>query len=97
MRINFLYNHRSRFHWGTACPTQYWEREGSYKHKKLCLFTCATTHAIHLEVVTDLSTKTFLLAFQRFVNQNHYLRLSYLTMPPHISQLPKNLKPYHNW
>ena len=33
------------------------------------LFTCATTRAVHLEVVTDLSTETFLLAFQRFVSQ----------------------------
>ena len=35
----------------------------------ICLFTCATTCAVHLEVVTDLSTETFLLAFRRFVSQ----------------------------
>ena len=29
----------------------------------LCLFTCATSRAVHLEVVTDLSTATFLFAF----------------------------------
>ena len=33
------------------------------------LFTCATTHAVHLGIVTDLSTDTFLLAFQRFVRR----------------------------
>ena len=32
----------------------------------ICLFTCATTRAVHLEVVTDLSVETFLLAFRRF-------------------------------
>ena len=32
----------------------------------ICLFTCATSRAIHLEVVTDLSAETFLLAFRRF-------------------------------
>ena len=35
----------------------------------ICLFTCATTRAIHLEVVTDLSTYTFLLAFHRFTSR----------------------------
>ena len=30
------------------------------------LFTCATSCAIHLEVVTDLTVETFLLAFRRF-------------------------------
>ena len=33
----------------------------------ICLFTCAATRAIHLEVVTDMSLPTFILAFRRFV------------------------------
>ena len=32
----------------------------------ICLFTCAVTRAIHLEVVTDNSTDQFLLCLQRF-------------------------------
>ena len=32
----------------------------------VCLFTCASTRAIHLEIVTDLTEVTFLQAFQRF-------------------------------
>ena len=35
----------------------------------ICLFTCATSHAIHLEVVTDLTVDTFLLAFRRFASR----------------------------
>ena len=35
----------------------------------ICLFTCATTRAVHLEIVTDLSMETFLLAFRRFASR----------------------------
>lgn len=34
----------------------------------VCLFTCMTTRAIHLEVVADNSTIQFLLAFRRFIS-----------------------------
>ena len=49
----------------------------------ICLFTCATTRAIHLEVLTDMSLSTFIQAFRRFsarksaqtydVGQRHHL------------------------
>jgi hypothetical protein len=35
----------------------------------ILLFTCASTRAIHIEVVPDLSTKSFLLALKRFVSR----------------------------
>ena len=35
----------------------------------ICLFTCATSHVIHLEVVTDLTVENFLLAFRRFTSR----------------------------
>ena len=46
----------------------YVKNEGSFGESKVyvCLFTCACTRAVHLEVVTDLSEKTFMLAFRRF-------------------------------
>ena len=35
----------------------------------ICLFTCATSRAIHLEVVNDLTVDIFLLSFRRFVSR----------------------------
>ena len=35
----------------------------------LCLFTCAVSRAIHLEIVSDLSMESFLLAFRRFAGR----------------------------
>ena len=35
----------------------------------ICLFTCATSREIHLEVVNDLSVDMFLLSFRRFASR----------------------------
>ena len=35
----------------------------------MCLFTCASTTAVHLELVPNLNAEPFLLAFSRFVSR----------------------------
>ncbi|UYV75141.1 hypothetical protein LAZ67_12002621 [Cordylochernes scorpioides] len=42
----------------------------------ICLFVCFVTRAVHLELVTDASTPTFMSAFKRFVaRRGHCTRL----------------------
>ncbi|XP_077866221.1 uncharacterized protein LOC144353806 [Saccoglossus kowalevskii] len=43
-------------------------RTPTSKHNKsyICLFTCAVTRAVHLELVTDMTADAFLRAFRRF-------------------------------
>lgn len=53
----------------------YVQHNGKEEKVYVCLFTCATTRAVHLEVVTDLSTDTFLLAFRRFASRKSLPRL----------------------
>ena len=38
------------------------------KEAQVIIFTCMTTRAVHLELVTDKSAETFLLAFRRFAS-----------------------------
>jgi len=36
----------------------------------ICLFTCTVTRAVHLEIVNDMTSEEFLLAFRRFIAQH---------------------------
>ena len=47
------------------------------KEAQVIIFTCMTTRAIHLELVTDKSTETFLMAFRRFANTRGHPRICY--------------------
>lgn len=35
----------------------------------ICLFTCATTRAVHLEIVLDMTVENFMLAFRKFASR----------------------------
>ena len=45
------------------------QSEECNKKAYICLFTCASTRAIHLELTAGLNVETFLLAFRRFISR----------------------------
>ena len=45
----------------------YVKKEKNRQKIWVCLFTCMTVRAIHLEIVSDLCAETFLMAYRRFV------------------------------
>ena len=51
----------------------YVRSENGVTKSYICLFTCAVTRAVHLEVVSDLSEKSFLQAFRRFSSRRSLL------------------------
>ena len=53
-----------------SCPFAIHTSKGRGQHSSkryVPIFTCFATKAVHIEVVSDYSYKTFLLAFRRFV------------------------------
>ena len=59
------------------------EKNGEETKAYICLFTCAATRAVHLELIPDLCTETFLQAFRRFCSRKSLPKLMISTMRLH--------------
>lgn len=55
----------------------YVKNKGTVEKAYIALFTCAVTRAVHLELVSDLSTEKFLMALKRFVSRRGLCRVIY--------------------
>ncbi|GFY72104.1 integrase catalytic domain-containing protein [Trichonephila inaurata madagascariensis] len=59
---------------------------GELQKSYIVLFTCEITRALHLELVSDMTTNSFLLAFRRFLARRGNCKVIYrerMTMPKH--------------
>ncbi|XP_060575431.1 uncharacterized protein LOC132732923 [Ruditapes philippinarum] len=70
------------------------DKTGSETKAYICLFTCASTRAVHLELVPDLSEDSFLQAFRRFCSRMSVPKImisdnasTYMAAANHIKRL----------
>ncbi|XP_063420482.1 uncharacterized protein LOC134705689 [Mytilus trossulus] len=71
--------------------------DGTTSKAYICLFTCASTRAVHLEVVDNLTEETFILAFRRFVSRKSLPKTmisdnatTYIAAAKHIENLTRS-------
>ncbi|XP_035207942.1 uncharacterized protein LOC118182668 [Stegodyphus dumicola] len=70
----------------------YVKNNNSVTKAYIVIFTCATTRAIHLELVSDLRTDVFLLALQRFVSRRSFPHTVYTDNATTFCAADKELK-----
>ncbi|XP_052761664.1 uncharacterized protein LOC128204293 [Mya arenaria] len=77
-----------------TCALYVRDKDGQEKKAYSCLFTCASTRAVHIELVPDFTTETFLQAFlRRFRSRKSLLRLmiskstTYIGAANHLREL----------
>lgn len=58
----------------------------------IALFTCAVTRAVHLELVTDLTTERFLLALKRFIARRGLCKVIYSDNAKTFKRADKDLR-----
>lgn len=58
----------------------------------VALFTCAVTRAVHLELVSDLSTENFLLALKRFISRRGLCKVIYSNNGKTFKRADQDLK-----
>ena len=49
----------------------FYVKENKDKKVWVCIFTCVTVLAVHLEIVDDMTAEQFLMALQRFISRRN--------------------------
>ena len=64
------------------------------KKMYICLYTCAVTRAVHLELTWDLTTESFINYFRRFTSTRGMVRVIYSDNAGTFTKAEKELKHY---
>ena len=79
----------------------YVKENGQIAKMYICLFTCACIRAIYLELVTDMTLESFMLAFRRFVSRRGTPTSVYSNNAPTFisahKEIPRKMNIYLNW
>lgn len=70
----------------------YVKTHNSMTKSYIALFTCAVTRAVHLELVSDLSTENFLLALKRFISRRGLCKVIYSDNAKTFKRADQDLK-----
>ena len=60
----------------------------------VCLYTCAVSRAVHLELVWDLTTESFVRSFRRFISRKGMCRVIYSDNASSFKKAEKDIKFY---
>ena len=60
----------------------FYVKENKEKKVWICIFTCVTVRAVHLEMVDDMTSEQFLMALQRFISRRNTLHTVILDNAP---------------
>ena len=64
------------------------------KKMYICLYTCAVTRAVHLELTWDLTTESFINSFRRFISTRAMCRVIYSDNAGNFQKAEKDIKHY---
>lgn len=76
-------------------PVYVVDKGGKVNKSYISLFTCATIRAVHIELVEDMTTDSFLKAFRRFVSRRGMPSIIYSDNAKTFQKASKLLKKYH--
>ena len=89
-------------HTGMDCAGPFWIKMGYVRRPvklkaHLCIFVCLTFKAVHIEVLSDQTTKAFQACLQRFISRRNCPKHIYSDNGPNFTGAKNELKALYAW